>query len=70
MVAIQLMRWLRETWDDEAVQWKLSSQETGHAVAEWITREKVARSVMADIHSNRKSREGVWCRVDHGWGGA
>ena len=70
MVAIQLMRWLRETCDDESVQWKLNSLETGHAVAEWVTKEKVARSIAADIHASRKSKEGVWCRVDYGWGGS
>jgi hypothetical protein len=68
VVPIQLLRWLRENRDREDVAWKLNPQETGHAVAEWVNREKVARLVGMDIQSVRKRGEGVWCRIDFGWG--
>lgn len=70
IVPVQLMRWLRENKHKEDVEWKLNDQETGHAVAEWVQREKVARVVGQEIHGIRKSREGVWCKVDYGWGSA
>lgn len=69
IVPVQLMRWLRETKDRKDLQWKLNPSEMGHAVAEWVQREKVSRVVEQEIHGIRKSGEGVWCRVDHGWGG-
>jgi hypothetical protein len=68
MVPVQLMRWLRENKDDDDVSWKLNAHETGHAVSEWISREKMARSVRQEIIGARRAGEGAWCRVDHGWG--
>lgn len=70
IVPVQLMRWLRENKHKEDVGWRLNSQETGHAVAEWVQREKVARVVGQEIHGIRKTGEGVWCKVDYGWGSA
>ncbi|KAF3036560.1 hypothetical protein E8E12_005108 [Didymella heteroderae] len=68
MVPVQLMRWLRENKDDDEVSWKLNAHEAGHAVSEWISREKTARSVRQDILGARRNGQGAWCRVDHGWG--
>lgn len=67
VVPVQLMRWLRENSGDEEVRWKLNKRERGHAVAEWVDREKVARTVESEIQELRRGREGMWCRVDHGW---
>lgn len=68
MVPVQLMRWLRENKDNKDVSYKFNTQETGHAVAEWISREKTARSVKQEILAARRASEGVWCNIDHGWG--
>ncbi|KAF1925771.1 uncharacterized protein M421DRAFT_7544 [Didymella exigua CBS 183.55] len=68
MVPVQLMRWLRENKADDEVNWKLNAHETGHAVTEWISREKMARSVRQEILAARRAGEGAWCRIDHGWG--
>lgn len=68
MVPVQLMRWLRENKDDDDVSCKLNAHETGHAVGEWISREKMARSVRQEILGARRAGEGAWCRIDHGWG--
>jgi hypothetical protein len=68
MVPVQLMRWLRENKDNDEVSWKLNAHETGHAVAEWISREKMARTVRQEILAARRAGEGTWCRVDQGWG--
>jgi hypothetical protein len=68
MVPVQLMRWLRENKDDDDVSWKLNAHETGHAVSEWISREKMARGVRQEILGARRVGEGAWCRIDHGWG--
>jgi hypothetical protein len=68
VVPIQLLRWLRENREREDVAWRLNPAETGHAVAEWVNREKVARLVGMDIQSVRKRGEGAWCRIDFGWG--
>ncbi|KAH7081177.1 hypothetical protein BKA63DRAFT_503309 [Paraphoma chrysanthemicola] len=69
VVPVQLMRWLRENGDRGDVAWKLNAQERGHMVAEWVNREKIARGVGAEIQGARRRGEGVWCRVEHGWGG-
>jgi hypothetical protein len=68
IVAVQLMRWLREHRRDARVQWKLNESESGRAVADWLNREKVARSVKAEIQGVRKKGSGEWCEVDYGWG--
>ena len=68
IVPVQLLRWLRENKDREDVKWRLNPHETGHAVAEWVNREKVARVVAMDIQGMRKRGEGAWCRIDFGWG--
>jgi hypothetical protein len=68
VVAVQLLRWLRDNKDKEDVKWRLNAQETGHAVAEWVNREKVARLVGLWIQGTRKQGEGPWCRIDFGWG--
>lgn len=68
MVPVQLMRWLRENKISDEVSWKLNAHETGHAVTEWISREKMARSVRQEILAARRAEEGVWCHIDHGWG--
>jgi hypothetical protein len=68
IVPVQLMRWLRENGSKEHVKWKLNKQERGYAVADWVDREKVARTVGAGIQAERRSG-GVWCKVDYGWGG-
>ncbi|CAO2653912.1 Nn.00g106450.m01.CDS01 [Neocucurbitaria sp. VM-36] len=70
VVPVQLMRWLRENKDKDDVRWRLNANETGHAVAEWVQREKMAKAVGMEIHGIRKSGEGVWCKVDYGWGSA
>ncbi|EUC48372.1 hypothetical protein COCMIDRAFT_23912 [Bipolaris oryzae ATCC 44560] len=70
IVPVQLLRWLRENKDKEHVKWRLNGQESGHAVAEWVNREKAARIVAMDIQAVRKRGEGVWCVVDFGWGGS
>ncbi|KAF9701246.1 hypothetical protein EKO04_001043 [Ascochyta lentis] len=69
IVPVQLMRWLRENKDRGDTSWKLNSHETGQAVTEWVSREKMARSVRAEILATRRDAEGAWCRIDHGWGG-
>lgn len=69
IVPVQLMRWLRENKDKEDVRWRLNANESGQAVGEWMGREKVARVVAAEIQAARKRAEGVWCRVEFGWGG-
>jgi hypothetical protein len=63
------MRWLREHGDSEHGRWKLNAQERGYMVAEWVNREKMARAVGVEIQAARRRREGVWCKVDYGWGG-
>lgn len=68
MVPVQLMRWLRENKDNHEVSWKLNAHETGHAVTEWISREKMTRSVKQEILAARRAGQGVWCHIDHGWG--
>lgn len=68
MLPVQLMRWLRENSANAEGRWKLNAHETGHAVSEWISREKMARSVRQEILAARRAREGVWCHIDHGWG--
>lgn len=68
MVPVQLMRWLRENKNNDMESWKLNDHETGHAVAEWISHEKTARSVRQEILAARRAGEGAWCRIDHGWG--
>ncbi|KAF1849162.1 uncharacterized protein K460DRAFT_305044 [Cucurbitaria berberidis CBS 394.84] len=70
IVPVQLMRWLRENKAKDDVRWRLNANETGHAVAEWVQREKVAKGVGLDIHEIRKSGKGLWCSIDHGWGSA
>jgi hypothetical protein len=67
IVPVQLLRWLREHRDEDEVRWKLNP-ESGHAVAEWVNREKVARLVGMEIQGMRKSAGGAWCKVDMGWG--
>jgi hypothetical protein len=67
VVPVQLMRWLREHDEDEDVGWKLNAGERGHAVQEWVEREKVAKIVREGIAERRKG-VGGWCRVDCGWG--
>ena len=54
-VQVQLLSWLREHSNDEEFQGKLRG-DTGHAVTEWVEREKVARragvlDVMAVQHT-------------------
>lgn len=68
IVPAQLLRWLRDNKDKDDVKWRLNPHETGHAVAEWVYREKVARLVAMDIQGMRKRGEGSWCRIDFGWG--
>lgn len=68
MVPVQLMRWLRENKDKSDVSWKLNAHETGAAVAEWISREKMARTVKQEILAARRASAGAWCNIDHGWG--
>jgi hypothetical protein len=68
IVPAQLLRWLRDNKDKEDVKWRLNPEESGHAVAEWVNREKVARVVGMDIQGIRKRGEGAWCRIDFGWG--
>lgn len=68
MVPVQLMRWLRENKDRDDENWKLNAHETGHVVTEWISREKMARTVKQDILAARRAGEGSWCNIDHGWG--
>ena len=68
IVPVQLMRWLRENKDNDDVSWKLNAHETGHAVTDWVSREKMARSVRVEILAARKTGEGLWCHIDHGWG--
>ena len=68
IVPVQLMRWLRENKDNGDVSWKLNAHETGHAVTDWVSREKMARSVRVEILAARKIGEGMWCHIDHGWG--
>ncbi|RAR10680.1 lysophosphatidylcholine acyltransferase [Stemphylium lycopersici] len=70
IVPVQLLRWLRDNKDKEDVKWRLNPHDTGHAVAEWVNREKVARLVAMDIQATRKRAEGPWCRIDFGWGSA
>lgn len=70
IVPVQLLRWLREHRDEEDVKGRLNMHDSGHVVAEWVHREKMARSVGAEIQAARKKGEGVWCKVDFGWGGA
>jgi hypothetical protein len=67
VVPVQLMRWLREHDEDEDVGWKLNAGVRGHAVLEWVEREKVAKIVREGIAERRKG-VGGWCRVDCGWG--
>lgn len=67
IVPVQLMRWLREHEDDEDQRWKLDSEQTGYAVAEWLHREKLARSIGRDINRVRREGEGPWCQIDHAW---
>ncbi|KAF7455329.1 hypothetical protein A1F99_025870 [Pyrenophora tritici-repentis] len=67
IVPAQLLGWLRDNKDKEDVKWRLQPQERGHAVAEWVNREKVARLVAMDIQAMRKRGEGTWCRIDFGW---
>ena len=69
IVAVQLMKWLREHRRDATVQWKLNESESGRAVADWLNREKVARSVKGEIQAARKKGGGEWCEVDYGWSG-
>ncbi|KAF2134960.1 hypothetical protein P153DRAFT_362671 [Dothidotthia symphoricarpi CBS 119687] len=68
IVPVQLMVWLRENRGKEGEAWKMNVEETGSAVAEWVQREKNARSVASEIQHARKSGVGEWCEVDHGWG--
>lgn len=68
IVPVQLMRWLRENKGREDTSWKLNAHETGQAVNEWVSREKMARSVRQEILAARKAGEGSWCHIDHGWG--
>lgn len=74
IVAVQLMRWLREHRRDARVAWKLNDEEgdesrpARRAVADWLNREKVARSVKGAIQAVRKTGGGGWCEVDYGWG--
>ena len=68
IVPVQLLRWLRDNKDKDEVRWRLQPHEHGHAVAEWVNREKVARLVGMDIQAIRKRGEGLWCRIDFGWG--
>ncbi|RMZ69567.1 lysophosphatidylcholine acyltransferase [Pyrenophora seminiperda CCB06] len=68
IVPVQLLRWLRDNKDNEEVTWRLQPHERGHAVADWVSREKVARLVAMDIQAVRKRGEGTWCRIDFGWG--
>jgi hypothetical protein len=68
VVPIHLLRWLRENQGKEEVRWRLNETETGHVVAEWVDREKVARVIGMDIQGVRKRGEGVWCQIDFGWG--
>lgn len=67
IIPVQLMCWLRQHRDSDEERWKLNPQETGHAVAEWMVKEKAARVVGAEIQMKRKSAQGVYCRIDHGW---
>ncbi|KAF2251553.1 hypothetical protein BU26DRAFT_518186 [Trematosphaeria pertusa] len=67
VVPVQLMRWLRENAKREDVKDVLGT-ETGWAVAEWVEKEMVARSVGFEILSFRRAGEGKWCKVDFGWG--
>ncbi|KAF1945271.1 hypothetical protein EJ02DRAFT_431645 [Clathrospora elynae] len=66
IVPVLLLRWLRENKEREDVRWKLNP-ETGHAVAEWVNREKVARHVSSEIQAVRKRAGGAWCKADFGW---
>jgi hypothetical protein len=68
IVPVQLMRWLRENKDKKDTHWKLNAHETGHAVTEWVSREKMARNVRSEILAARRAGEGPWCHIDHGWG--
>lgn len=78
VVPVQLMRWLRErkenrvegdSEDEEGdVVKEYQDRESAYTAAEWVEREKVARSVGAAIQSLRRAGEGAWCRVDYGWG--
>lgn len=68
IVPVQLMRWLRENKDNDDVNWKFNPHETGHAVTEWVSREKMARSVKQEILMARKQGAGAWCNIDLGWG--
>lgn len=68
VVAVQLMRWVREHRDEEDVAWRLDAERSGSVVQEWVAREKTARIVGSEIHGLRKRGEGVWCDIDHGWG--
>lgn len=67
MVVAQLLRWLREHQTDGAEQWKLNYQESGHAVQQWVEREKMARTVGAELRLLRKQRMGSYIKLDHGW---
>lgn len=68
IVPVQLMRWLRENKDNDDENWKMNAHETGQAVTEWVSREKMARSVRQEILAARRVGEGAWCHIDHGWG--
>ncbi|KAF2868161.1 hypothetical protein BDV95DRAFT_610131 [Massariosphaeria phaeospora] len=68
VVAVQLMRWLRDNKDESDMKAKVSSIDTGYVVAQWVDREKEARSVGASVQRLRKAAAGKWCAVDHGWG--
>jgi hypothetical protein len=66
VVPMQVMRWLRESGEQEKD--KVDSVERIQGVAEWIEKEKAARLVAEVIKERRKKGEGVWCQVDFGWG--
>ncbi|KAF2114198.1 hypothetical protein BDV96DRAFT_495224 [Lophiotrema nucula] len=66
LIPVQLLNWLREHREEEEWQDKLKF-DTGHAVTEWIDREKVARNVGFAVHQLRKAAGGKWCKVDYGW---
>lgn len=70
VVAVQLIRWLRDdekrkAADDAGV---LDRNRTSWEVADWVEREKVARSVVAGVQQVRKGVGGKWVGVEYGWG--
>ncbi|KAH8725462.1 hypothetical protein GQ44DRAFT_707107 [Phaeosphaeriaceae sp. PMI808] len=69
IVPVHLMRWLRENQDQEEHGWKFNTQERGHAVAQWVNREKVLRTTGMDLQRIRRDLGGAWCKIDYGWGG-